>query len=388
MGVGLMDEPIRRMKIEAARGLAERFYQDGDVLAAYVSGSLLAGLGNQGSDVDLFCITTGGTERRPVSQHIVPRSSTDGETGAERVDVEFLLLTELERDIEAVTTYDVEFTRLPHTDPTSTQYDRAVRLLYSEPLFPSPTYDRLRDRVIAGETQLRKLLVTYATLGAFATQEDAYGAWMDGDEATSLYASQAAGFNAAQAFLAGCGDYYIGAKWAAAKLARLPTETLPLEWFLRILGVRADGAGLAWEALVRTRIFVAQAMLAAAATMGWDTADALRWDAWERVDGPGPVRSPAWMPLRVNDEVLLRSVEKRQLKIQPAALVLWGLCDGRDERELAAAVARLLPDLDDVHAEIDRLLPRMRELGLVQHDGEGAEDLVRPLAHPDGGRFA
>jgi len=113
---------LDRVGCEASRLLAlEKLAEDAEDLCVFVSGSLVEGLGNSTSDIDLYVIG----DRRPVGPAVIQKKNTfcisKHEYGERRVDVEFwsrtgaselaskLARIDVERDLDAFECEAVDF---------------------------------------------------------------------------------------------------------------------------------------------------------------------------------------------------------------------------------------------------------------------------------------
>lgn len=339
-------------KIQLAMTVAEEYAAAPDVDAIYLAGSLPAGLGNARSDVDLFVISNAvGPGVESTRQHRV---------GDQRVDVEIRDATWLKdlagrfpaNDLTLKTFIDIESRKWPAFDPV-------VRLMRSTPLKSSPLLEETCAALTEQEPALRQLLITKFASEVINSVEDCVGALESEDVDTALLISHQLLCWASQAFLAGCGDLYLGNKWIPAKLQRSAPRWAPL-----ILQALAAGATdpRSMRDLVHTRIRLSQTLSSAAHTFGWSQPDAARHPLPSQA-ARGPLRPRDVFARRADDGALIADLDNRQILVSAEGLLLWGLCDGRPRDEVVSAVIEHNPQLD--RAEVSHYLDQLISRGFV-----------------------
>lgn len=341
-----MDSQVRATKYAAADEVAAIYRARPTSVGIYRAGSLTAGLGNSRSDVDLYVISSD-----PASEAVVQHVSAD-----ERVDVEIRPRGWLTDLVAAVTTYDGSW-RAPFAGPRLTQLDEAVRFLHADVLLDSPEIEQSGERLLAGADHLRRWLIQTWTAHVHPFHEDLLGWYEDGDAEEAMMGSQTLLTHAAQAYLAGCGDYYVGHKWVSAKLRRSAGPNFPHALWHRLLSSWPQDPREARQ-VVAERIRFSQALLVAAQTTGWEAPEASRWDHWG-TSPEGVSRDVSWLPARFSDGILLARATGKPLRLSPQGLHLWGACDGRDRADVVQdLVAELAPAVleEDVANYLERLV--------------------------------
>jgi hypothetical protein len=333
-------------RMAAALTVAESYAGQPDVDSVYLAGSLTAGLGNVRSDVDLFVVTKGEADSSPTQHHV------DGY----RVDVEQRQIGWLDEVAQRFPDYQI--TKRTYTDIIGPlfHYDEAIRLMLSQPVRSSPTYERSRQILTKQRGVLRKLLVTRFTADYLNSLEDCVGALESGDFDSGLVISHQLLLAAAQAFLAGCEDFYIGDKWIPPKLRRSAPQ-----WDSVILDALfpPSSTQLDKEAAVRERVRLAQTLTVAAQTLGWDSPDAARFPLRPSGIGGGPRRAITGQGWRASDGAVLGDLGGRQIHVSAEGLMLWGLCDGRPRDVVVAQHAAMSGvSVTDVDAYLDQLIGR------------------------------
>lgn len=329
-------------KIEAARGVAEQYRERGGLVGAYVSGSLLAGLGSATSDVDLFLVLRDDVAEAASPQQLV---------GDVRVDVEMRSLDFMERLTRDVGTFRAALDDIDQIVEVAGKLDDAVRFLLGRDVIAAPEIDRLRRGLSRDE--LRRLLIGSYCHDCLNQLQDLVGLLADGDRRSSIHVSRTLLVTALQAFLAGCGELYIGEKWTWRKLARIAVPEARVDGLWGMVAGEPDG-----PAVAPSRIRLAQALVAAAQLDGWEAAGAAGWTAWG-TGATGLHRALEWLPVRVRDGALMASTGYRKVRLGVDGIRLWALADGRPEAEVVDdMLQRLAADARraDVEAYADRLV--------------------------------
>ncbi len=343
-------------KRAAARAVARQYTSHPDVRGVYLTGSLVAGLASSTSDTDLFVITTAFADRWRPEQH-----DQDGQ----RVDVEVRTPAYVASLASELGRYNASLDDMRQLYVSQGRLDDAILLTMAEDIKPCEVVTSTRTALDAGA--LRKLTITHWALHALACLEDVDGVRSDGDEETVLLLSRDFLMYALQAFLAGCGELYISLKWTWRKLRRSAGERFPYETVGALLN--ASLSEVAADQLVARRVRCGQALLAAAQLDGWGAPLAQGWSAW-LIGGAGLHRALDWVPLRVDDVVLMNS-SHQELTFSPDGLRLWGLCDGRSRQAVARAMRDDLAASDEELESIELYLARLLDIGLLEDDRAG-----------------
>lgn len=358
-----MDERTRQHKLAAARVVAGEFAGRDDVEAVFLTGSLLAGLGNEHSDVDIYVITAASSDDATLPS-IRRRDGV-------RIDVEIRRPGWMIDLARRASRFEASRQNLGSIQRPPVRLATAVRLMLSEPVKRSAEYDAAIAALISGERDLRRYLMGAQALVNMGITEDCIGALHSGDDHSAALSSAALLANSAQTYLTGAGDLYQGEKWIPARLLRSAGPHAPLA---DLLGVLTGTVAVDAARLVVLRLRLAQIFSAAGMTLGWDEAQAHQWPVWDIHTDDGLRPTPGCMPLRVNDAIVLEVVPERQFKISERALVVWALCQGGTVAEIAgraeAALAgtRWQADADTIAT----IVTKFSEMGVV--------DTARPRA--------
>ncbi|MEH1016375.1 hypothetical protein V6U90_25135 [Micromonospora sp. CPCC 206060] len=316
------------------------------VTDAFLTGSLLVGLGNRTSDVDLYLL---GPDIAPGRHQVfaesvridVHRQSTAG------------LATTVDRVAAASLRSDAGAAVVADRDVVA-----ALRLRCGEVVVDSGYLGTLQRRLRERDGTLRRLLLTRWFDAAHYGQEDLAGLLddpADADAATMV--ARLLLRTAGKAVAAACDDLFPGEKWVWRQLDRSAPAGFPLADFRRLLRVDplADPAG---TGLTDVRRF-AQTCLAAAATLGWHGVPLACWPRWQPADGS--LHRPPELSVRAYvDGVVVTAPDSRRVRLSHAAALVWALCDGVDDRTLRQDTERLSRTHPVYHG-----LDRERTAGLV-----------------------
>lgn len=350
MPVKLLEE-----KLTAAHCVANDIAKERETLGIYVGGSIAVGLGSSSSDVDLVVVTP-----RPY-ELTVPEQRVCGRT---RVDIEVRSAEQVGQLAREFGTYSASLEDQSQLYLPENRLHDAVRLKLAHVLHDSEFVSGARLRLPADE--LRRLLIARYSHVCVSLLEDLTGAGLDGDVATSALVSYEFLLCALQAYLAGCGDLYMGVKWSGRKLRRLSSVSGSLEpvvWRLLLV----DSGAQPTEDLVGRRIRLGQALLAAAQLDGWSEPHAFEWTHWG-YEAMGAFRSPEFIPGLYLGTGLMNSV--RQIALSDEGVRLWGIADGKSRRETISTMAALVSQhsagsADDAVGSVAKYLERLEERGLV-----------------------
>jgi hypothetical protein len=342
-------------QLEVARNLALPLATATGVEAAFLAGSLTAGLGNAASDVDLYTL---GPELPSIRNQVFADSM--------RVDVHCMPTSEFELAIRHVVAG-----RLPSDGSAPVVAERdlmlAVYLTTGEVLLDRGALAPLVSEMHDNAALLRRLVISHWLTKAYFELEDLAGLVGESDWQAAAMVSRELQIVAGKALMAACGDLYAGRKWLWRQLARSAPESFPVQRFATTMQVVLR-AGREAEVLTEVR-HLAQTCLVAAATLGWQGIPMWRWPRWHPGDG-GLVRNDLLSVRVYTDAVLLAFPDGRRVRLGHDVALVWGLCDGvPTERAVDEAVA--LHGTADAYAKLtaDRVRAILRRLvgtGLVR----------------------
>lgn len=349
----------RERKLARAREATTELVARDFVDSAWLSGSLLAGLGTDTSDVDVFVMLAEGV---PVEEEMRQIFG-----GGERVDVEFYEAAAVEAAVDAVLDFELTHHSMAPVWLPEKDLDLVIRMSCAETLRDSPRWAELRRRLDDGAAVVRQRMLARWAVEANNFLEDFEGARLDGDlEATALV-GQSLMLVAGKAVAAAAGDVYLGRKWVYHQLRRSAGSAFPLDEFARYQLGRWGEEGLDEGCAKFTGLL--QTCLIAAQTLGWHApTDLDRWPHWTR-ESNGPVRRPAYNAIRLSEGVELNWELHRQVVVKPDVALVWGLCNGQSEDaviEAAVALADAAPDLAGLDGQRARgVLDSLRKHDLV-----------------------
>lgn len=336
-----------------ARGLVERLVTDGgDFVGAFAGGSQFVKLGNSRSNLNVYLVG-----RRASGSAGIP----DRDLSSSALDVERIDLDSLDDGVAAV-----ERGAPRAGDITGFLKQRAtrellVRLFYAEILTdPGGLLTMLKKRLVAAESLLRQQLICWSTLQCVNFRDDYLGAVEASDRDTAEANSARILNSSLQAFLAGCGEYYVGDKWTWAKLRRVGADGDLVE-AARSATFTSLGATVRRRA--EHKVELAQTLISAALTRGWDAPGAADWSAVPRAERT--TLSPAWFPVRFADRFTMDSVDKAQTSISTQGVELWAGCVRGDR---AAVVDHVAADLGVARPEVATYLDTLVGRGMVSFD--------------------
>jgi hypothetical protein len=318
----------RELKLARARAYALELGRDATVDSVYVAGSLTAGLGSSTSDIDLFTITS-GSPGTPIRQ--VP---ADGD----RLDVEAYPLSWYESVLSRLGGWSISRTDLRSKALAPAELDVLLRLRQSEIVKDSPRFEALRLLLGQHEDKLRQMTLAMWALEVNGHLSDFRGSVQDEDYDSAVIIGQSLLVCAGKAVAAAAGDLYYGRKWVQCQLRRSVGPAFPRERFSSLQRgewMQGDPIGGAAELLS-----FAQTLAVASQVLGWGDAGVTAWPFWRQ--GQGHYRRQAdFNPIHLTEGVLLNDEMRRQFVVPPQVALIWGLCNGRDEEEIADAALDL-----------------------------------------------
>jgi hypothetical protein len=352
----------REAKLDTARRSALAITHDDDIEALYLAGSLTAGLGSPTSDVDVFAVSR--TDTRPVT-----RQAT---VGGERLDIEIYSRSWFEDVVDRAAAWTITRSDLRSKGLSPLELDVLLRLRQSEILKDSPEFQRLRARLGGLEERLRQLAVSRWGLLVNGDLSDFRGAVADRDFESAALVGQTMLVYAGKAVAAAAGDLYYGPKWVYRQLRRSLGAEFPWDRYCYLQ--RGSWAAEEPEAGAADVIVLTQTLNVAAQTMGWHGTNVAAWPHWLRQDGRYQ-RDGAFNAIHLTDGVLLNNELQAQYVVAEHVALIWGLCNGRAEKEIVDAALALLGPATPVGQQpltaprIQRILATLVARGLV-HETE------------------
>ncbi|MDX3098991.1 nucleotidyltransferase domain-containing protein [Streptomyces sp. ME19-03-3] len=280
--------------------------------AAFIGGSVSAGLGTPTSDVDLFVLTPGGAQQQ--------QQSIDGM----RVDIEYIDGDSLSKTIAAIKQLSItpDADQMHRISPSA--LDICGRLLLGEILQdPREELASLRDSLIEDRSTFAKIRISHYAMTAANRLEDARGFAITENIQAELYSTWHALIFAAKAYSARQGDIYHGAKWVWSQWRRLSRR--PEGTNNQSLDVPSDGNPVALR-------YLCQDLLVQAIT-GIDYPII-------RTTAPGNLaRNSYAAPLFFKSAVGLLREDLYGVSLSLKGLALWGYSHGRSENEAVEGFA-------------------------------------------------
>lgn len=188
----------------------------------YVSGSLVEGFGNLGSDLDVYVISEKVTIDTPYFEHGIPVQVK--QFACRRVDVEYWTFAQVEQLATRLDQLSFGSETEVATYLKINEEDFVHRLKIGMPVTDRDVFQSIRDRfnyVAFRHSQVNRYLAKYSNM-----LEDAIGALESEDWESSFWMSRSAWEFALQAYLAFHGETHINPKWMSRKVVRLGDSTL------------------------------------------------------------------------------------------------------------------------------------------------------------------
>jgi hypothetical protein len=356
--VGHSSRPLRRDDLDLAARALENLDLGQPAIAAFLTGSIPAGLANTTSDIDVKVIV----DAEPDRAH---RVLTYFE-GPAIVDVELTTIDELGSLVDALTG--------PGVTSATAQGDggrviRAVseigRFLSGEPLVASDRVDALLARA-SHDVARRNVARAFAVVG-IGPARDLAGAVEVGDWATALLASTTLLMHALDAVLGAVGDFYISPKFVFRRLLRADALPGVGEAAFRALypvGLRPSSSCNDFDRVCESRRLLAGGLAVAALLNGEGVCPGL-WTMPGR-RGTGPVRRCGLTPIATDDGGF-SLVGVGDVGMSAEALALWGLCDGRSRAAIEQSFAAMFDERAcDVRRFVDVNLDSLAAVGAIR----------------------
>ncbi|HEX8346506.1 MAG TPA: hypothetical protein VF657_17450 [Actinoplanes sp.] len=290
--------------------------------AAFLGGSIVVGLGNEHSDIDVYLV---GAEMRESRRQL--------SSGGMRVDVQTLATQRLSDLVDRVL---VDYPAPGAARVIDADLVVAVRLLTAEVVSDTGYLATLRQRLASRPLPLRRMVVSSWARTAYSAVEDVAGLAESAERLdldAAILAGRRALLAAGKALAASCGDLHQGEKWVWHQLARSAPATFPLDDYRRLM--HHDKPDPELISLVQTCLVVAMAS-------GWCGVPLEQWPAW--ADEGGPLRRAAYVvPCSSDYGTVFVRPGGHVLSASAEALLIWGLCHGATVERLVAHAAALRP---------------------------------------------
>ena len=221
---------------------------------SFISGSLVEGMGNARSDLDLFVLTTAGDSR--ASDDVTSFQLADA-----RVDIAYTENLRVDTEIwslEAVRTAAAEFRDIAPDDRAAmicVSQDRlelAHRIRIGVPVKNELIFTEVHQ--LFDYNKLSLILANISLSRYQGSAEDAAGSINDKDGGTALLTSRSALGAAVDAFLAANGDTNPKFKWRTRKLQRMDEQEMLSEYLREEAQGEIDEASLLSRAKGRLRL--------------------------------------------------------------------------------------------------------------------------------------
>lgn len=310
--------------LEFGRETATRLATAEGAEAAFLAGSIVVGLSNGSSDVDVYLVGTGLRESRR-------QLFNDGV----RIDVQTLATERLAGVVDRVL---ADYPAPGGGRVTDADLAVAVRVLTAEIVTDTGCLTDLQQLLGASPLPLRRRVISSWARIAYSAVEDVAGV-RDSEDRLDLDVAITAGrralLAAGKALAAGCGDLHQGDKWVWHQLARSAPADFPLAEYRRLMHHESpEGLG--------ELVSLVQTCLIAAMTLGWWEVPLEHWPGW--TDAGGPLRrAPFLLPCASDEVTLIVGSDARVFGAPSEALLIWGLCNGSSPDRVAGAAAALSP---------------------------------------------
>jgi hypothetical protein len=347
------------------------------VNSAYVTGSLLAGLGTATSDLDIVLLVANEADKLRAKQDKATRRHDPARSDREeRVDYQVFTVAEFTAFVNGCTDFRAAWDagrvyRIGEGLRALTQFTAAARILR-----PSTELKALHDRIVAHRSDLIRLAVAHTVLYANNTHEDLLGLAAQQDTVALLRLSLRHLEFGLDAWCTGRGFIYpdVKYKWVWRRLNQVLDDAEALdaigELYLPEMASQPV-PDVASRRLDMTQALLAQALLASWAVdqRGCAVPVLPRWVAAPS----GLRRCPDWMPLRTSGAWRL-GADFRFIQQPLPAAVTWAFAGGQPDEELETIVIEYCHvafgepvDAATVRSAISELLRQ----GALVRDGSG-----------------
>ena len=309
--------------------------------AAYIGGSLTAGLGSSLSDVDAFLL---------VDNHNEP-STRQFYANGRRVDLRYLNVKSLETLISQCASFHATSQDLGTLEQIGrSELTTVVRFMLADIIADDGILESLQNQAEAHIDKIVQAILGALSLEVQNMSEDVRGFLEVGDLKAAKWVAQHACLVAADALLATQGDLYLGEKWVWSRWRRVFNEDFytPVD------------LGASDRAAIQESIANCQDILIRAAT-GQD---------YEQISvvPVGALKRPSEQSVvLIGRGALVYLGNSHAAQVSPEGLLLLGIAHGRDFHEAIHLTHRLLSirgtrvTLDEVSAYLEELI----EIGAV-----------------------
>lgn len=340
-------------RLASAIDLARQFALEPTYDAVYVSGSIVAGLGSSTSDVDLFVVISEGTSPPERALQLQSKSS--------RVDVEYVEWHELEYWVQKLLEIRLHRENVRDVWIPQNKLDDVVRLSYAQTIKSTPRLDDLLDQLRTQHEVLRRFLVARWAVEAVNCFEDLMGAVNDRNWGFAVYVGQDYLSACGKALTSSLGDLYFGRKWVYDQLARSAGEHFPLELFRFFqTGAWAMTEQPDFDQLIT---FTQSLLGRACAAIFVPEVASVDWHA-KIPSGDGPKRSRNFLPIPIEDGLLLTHEGSRQMLLKPNASAVWALADGHDNAVLEEDMSVAFSASNGSH-DFSSIIGRLKDSGAL-----------------------
>lgn len=380
-GVSWLTTELRERQLRLGADVAAGYAERPGVLGVYLAGSVAAGLGTPGSDVDVMVVLADEAPPFWAADQI----RQDGI----RVDVEFVSDRRIAELGSLGDPFDLS-TLNPRPWWLSDGLDDAIRMLTSVDVRPTDCVLKARGNLLEHQAELRRRVIALHCAVFAQLVEDLWGFAADGDTDSCLMVSLPCAESGLAALLAACGQLYLGRKWIWRKLRRCGAPPDVLQLCRELVGSASgtDGSPAGAEAdppgasgcpagpadpaelrrLIVGRLNVAQRMLAMALRHGWSERPLDAFPAGALTGRCEPTGQDPWLtPCRMTDGILLIGANGRATRLSEPGLALWSSYDSGlgDERVLASFLAEATTVSD---AAARSYLSKLKGAGLIAAD--------------------
>jgi hypothetical protein len=330
------------------------------VLGTYLAGSLAAGLGTPGSDIDVMVVVE-ELDTVPANEVVLPEQLRRSDC---RIDVEYISAARIGALRSLGDPFDLSM-RNPRPWWLAVGLDDGIRMLTSRDVVPAECVVAARTHLVRNQAEVRRRVIAYQSIQYSMALEDLWGFLADEEWETALDLCLSCVAASLAAIAAAAGQLYLGRKWLWRKLKRTGVDDAT--WAAcRALFEPADVAGPQAADTVIARLNVAQSILARAVLAGWSTDEPAASPPFSLSGQAFAVGRNPWLtPTRTVDGPVLFDIGGKATRLSPEGMLLWAAFD--DRRDGDENVAAFLTEWrrDIPAADVKSYLDRLRELGLL-----------------------
>ncbi|OIJ93591.1 hypothetical protein BIV23_37185 [Streptomyces monashensis] len=294
----------------------ENFSESPRVKYAFLGGSLSAGLGHAFSDIDLHMVVDADDP-----EEFYRGFNREGRV----VQVNPISVDKAKSLLAHGASYRFTMTDYSSLSLGEQGLGKLVRFALGTPLAIAEDFREVIDSL--DTESVRHTVMTHHSFAAMSFAEDCLGSLQGGDPMVAIDAAELALCHGAEVLLAAAGDYYIGRKFLAARLAR---SSACAPFAKRVW--RARNQELDYQPSVQEATRIAEGLLTLAGDMaaigtmnGWDKP--LTSVVVPELENEGPRRSPYFFPIRLSDCLILHGPDKVHRVTEPMMKV-WTTLSG------------------------------------------------------------